>query len=421
MGKGGARGGNMQMNRRYIRLKSTSPRQLSIYFVVLVCIGIYWSGCTAPKDKSEIFSIPADSGMKIIGYVAGWRDPDIENIDASKLTHINYAFANVMDNRVVLQMPYDAPNLVRLNALKNKNPDLKILVSVGGWTWSGNFSDAALTPESRRQFAESAADLIREHNLDGIDLDWEYPGQIGAGNTYRPEDKQNFTLLLREVRNQLERMSDEEGRTGLDRYQLTVATGANEAYQQNTEMDKAQRYLDFINIMTYDFHGSWTPTTGHHTNLYESPLDTSGLSSRKAVEYHLDAGVPAEKLVLGVAFYARGWSEVSPVQNGLYQPYESDIPSVSYSMLAENFIDKNGYIRHWDDDAKAPYLWNQTKRIFYTYDDEQSLRYKTEYIKEQGLTGAMYWEHSHDVTETLLGALYDALLGNDERHAIGLK
>jgi chitinase len=411
----------MQMSRIYLTRKPTSIGLLFVCALSIVISGIYYSGCITAKEEYERISIPADSRMKIIGYVAGWGDTDIENIDASKLTHINYAFANVADNRAVLQMAYDAGNLVRLNALKNKNPDLKVLVSVGGWSWSGNFSDAALTPESRRQFAESVAEMIREHNLDGIDLDWEYPGQIGAGNTFRSEDKQNFTLLLREVREQIEEMSDAEGRTGVDRYQLTIATGANEAYQQNTEMDKAQRYLDFINIMTYDFHGSWTPTTGHHTNLYESPLDTSGLSSRKAVEYHLDAGVPAEKLVLGVAFYARGWSGVSPVQNGLYQPYESDIPSVSYSMLAENFIDKNGYIRHWDDDAKAPYLWNQTKRIFYTYDDEQSLRYKTEYIKEQGLTGAMYWEHSHDVTETLLGALYDALLGNDERHAIGLK
>ena len=186
----------------------------------------------------------------------------------------------------VLQMPYDASHLSRLHALKDINPDLKILVSVGGWSWSGNFSDAALTSESRKQFAQSVVDMIREHNLDGIDIDWEYPGQIGAGNVYRPEDKQNFMLLLRDVRRKLEEMSDEEGREGVDRYQLTIATGANGAYQENTEMDKAHKYLDFINIMAYDFHGSWTPTTGHHTNLCESSGDPSGMSALKSVRPH---------------------------------------------------------------------------------------------------------------------------------------
>ncbi len=370
---------------------------------------IVFISCTVTPTTDDVIIVDEGLRMKIIGYVAGWTEPDIENIDATKLTHINYAFANVIDNRAVLQMPYDASHLSRLNALKEHNPDLKILVSVGGWSWSGNFSDAALTSESRLQFAESVADLIREHKLDGIDLDWEYPGQIGAGNIYRPEDKQNFTLLLKEVRKQLDKMSVEEDRKGLDRYQLTIATGANEAYQQNTEMDKAQQYLDFVNIMTYDFHGSWTPTTGHHTNLYPSG-DPSGMSSVMGVENHLEAGVPVEKLVLGVAFYARGWKGVETVNNGLFQPYETDIPNVSYSDLAANYINKNGFIRYWDNDAKAPYLWNEAERTFFTYDDEESLKYKTDYIKEQSLTGAMFWEHSHDVTETLLGVLFENLL-----------
>ena len=121
-------------------------------------------------DESEIDEVPADSRMKIVGYVSGWSDPDIENIHAEKLTHINYAFANVINNRPVLQRGYDASNLSRLNALKARNPDLKILVSVGGWTWSRYFSDAALTPASRLEFAESVTGMIREHELDGIDL-----------------------------------------------------------------------------------------------------------------------------------------------------------------------------------------------------------------------------------------------------------
>ncbi len=384
-------------------LKTACPLLLVIPFLIV------FISCTVPPTTDDVIIDDEGLRMKIIGYVAGWTEPDIENIDATKLTHINYAFANVEDNRAVLQMPYDASHLSRLNALKEVNPELKILVSVGGWSWSGNFSDAALTTEYRQQFAQSIADMIREHNLDGIDIDWEYPGQIGAGNVYRPEDKQNFTLLLRDVRRKLEKMSDEEGREGLDRYQLTIATGANEAYQENTEMDKAHKYLDFINIMAYDFHGSWTPTTGHHTNLYESAEDPSGMSALKAVQHHLEAGIPVEKLVLGVAFYGRGWSGVAPVNNGLYQPYETDLPGTSFSDIVVDYINRSGFVRYWDDDARAPYLWNEAECTFITYDDEESLRYKADFIKEQGLTGAMYWEHSHDVNETLLGVLYKEL------------
>jgi len=397
---------------RYAGTVAIPAACITLMCILLVSCSVLTTKQDEHIDESEITEVPADTRMKIIGYVAGWGGTDIENIDATKLTHINYAFANVIDNRVVLQMPYDASNIARLNTLKNKNPDLKILVSVGGWTWSGNFSDAALTPEARLQFAESIVDMIREHNLDGIDLDWEYPGQVGAGNVYRAEDKQNFTLLLRAVRKKLERMSDEEGRKGFDRYQLTIATGANEAYQRNTEMDKVQRYLDFINIMTYDFHGSWTPTTGHHTNLYPSG-NSFGMSSDLGVKIHIEAGVPVEKLVLGVAYYARGWAGVGADNNGLFQRYETDLPSVPYADLAANYINKNRYIRYWDDDAKAPFLWNEAERIFYTFDDGESLRHKADYIKQQGLTGAMYWEHSHDVSETLLGVLYEELIGND--------
>lgn len=362
-------------------------------------------------DESELAEVAADNRMKIIGYVFGSRNPDIENIDAHKLTHINYAFANLIDNEAVLERSSDVSNLSRLNALKEKNPDLKILVSVGGWSWSGNFSDAALTPESRLHFAESVVEMIREHQLDGIDLDWEYPGQTGAGNVHRPEDKENFTLLLRAVRKQIDKLSDEKGRTGTDRYQLTIATGSNRFYFEHTEMDKAQRYLDFINVMAYDFHGEWTPVTGHHTNLFPSGGEAQRNSAVNAVNLHLEAGIPVEKLVLGVAFYGRGWAGVNPVNRGLFQPYEESLPGVGFGDLKAGYIDRNGFQKFWDDEAKAPYLWNEEERIFYTYDDEMSLQYKADYIKSEGLTGVMYWEHARDPDEILLGVLYNELLG----------
>lgn len=365
-------------------------------------------------DEGELAEVQADDRMKIIGYVFGSRDPDIESIDAAKLTHINYAFANIIDHKAVLVRPFDESNLKRLNALNEQNPNLKILVSVGGWTWSGGFSDAALTPESRLQFAESVVEMIRKYQLDGIDLDWEYPGQIGAGNVYRPKDKVNFTLLLRAVRKQIDILSDEEGKEGTERYQLTIASGSNRAYFEHTEMDKAQRYLDFINVMAYDFHGEWTPTTGHHTNLFPSVAEPQRNSAVNAVDFHLEAGIPIEKLVLGVAFYGRGWADVNSENNGLFQPYEQSLPGLGFGDLKADYIDKNGFLRHWDDEAKAPYLWNEEERIYYTYDDEESLRYKAEFIKLRGLTGAMYWEHSRDPSQTLLGTLYEELFGMEE-------
>ncbi len=349
--------------------------------------------------------------MRIIGYVFGAREPDIEHIAAGKLTHINYAFANVIDNELVLQES-DRDMLKRLNELKSINPDLKILVSAGGWTWSGNFSDAALTETSRAQFARSAAEMVREYGLDGIDIDWEYPGQPGAGNIYRPEDKQNFTKLLRAVREELDRMSDDEGHEGTDRYKLTIATGANQTYLDNTEMHRAHEYLDFINIMTYDYYGIWSETTGHHANLFPSAADPSTTpgSSARSVELHIEAGIPSEKLVLGVPFYARGWTGVDPENNGLYQPFEDESPNASFSELQQDYVNRNGFVRHWDEEALAPYLWNEEERVFYSYEDETSLHYKADYILEQGLSGVMFWEYSHDPDYKLLGLLHRRLI-----------
>ncbi len=358
---------------------------------------------TSCNDKDE-------DKKRIIGYVFGQREVDIDRLNPNLLTHVNYAFANVVDNEAKLMSSRDKEQIKRLNALKERNPDLKILLSVGGWSWSGNFSDMALTEETRNIFAESLTDLIVEHDLDGIDIDWEYPGQLGDGNRYRAEDKQNFTLLLKEVRDKLDAMSDEEGRKGIDRYKLTIASGANQAFLDNTEMDRAHAYLDFINIMTYDFYGAWSGTSGHHANLFPSELQPHGGSASLAVEQHVDAGIPVEKLVLGVPFYARGWSGLENEHNGLYQTFEKATESVPYSTLKEHYINKNGFVRFWDDAAKAPYLWNEDKLTLYTYDDEESLKHKAEYINESGMSGAMFWEFSHDDQQVLLEILERHLL-----------
>src|SRR4026208_953144 len=172
----------------------------------------------------------------IIGYVGGFRGLiSTDSIDVWRLSHINYAFIDIKDNRAWLHNEAtDSVNLRKLSELKKINPDLKILISVGGWTWSKNFSDATLTDTSTRNFALSAVDIVSKYNLDGIDIDWEYPGMIGDSNVYRPEDKQHYTFLFKELREGLDSLSSI---THL-KYFITTAVGGSQAYIDHTEMDK---------------------------------------------------------------------------------------------------------------------------------------------------------------------------------------
>jgi chitinase len=344
---------------------------------------------------------------RIVAYVFGAKE--IYAISAEKLTHINYAFALVSkDGEIVLNNASSPEHLAQLQALKAKNPKLKIILSVGGWG-ADNFSDAALTDDSREKFARSAIDLVRRYALDGIDLDWEYPGQPGPGIKYRPTDKENFTLLLKTVRHHLDLLSDERARKEVDRYTLTIASAAGE-YFRHTEMDKLHAYLDWINIMTYDFYTSGAKTTGHHTGLYRSlDADDSGGYAESSVKQHLDAGIPRKKLVVGAAFYGRSFAGVKPENNGLYQPYERYAGEYSYDALARDFLNKQGFKRMWDNSAKAPYLWNPDSATFITYEDGESLKAKAGFVKSQGLGGIMYWQHGHDPAEVLLSTIFEQL------------
>ncbi len=369
------------------------------YLLLLFLLSFF--SCQPQEVEADKTKIP---DYYIIGYVFGSKPVDPATIDAKRLTHINYAFADVVDNQVQSYLAHDEENYKALHSLKTINPNLKILVSLGGWGKSNGFSDAALTEESRATFVESAIDYLEANQLDGIDIDWEYPAQPGAGNINRPEDTQNFTLLLRDLRTAL----DQVGERDQTHYLLTIATAANERYLSLTEMDKAQEYLDFINIMTYDFAGDWSDTTAHQANLYPSIAGTgSSISASESVDLGGRGIIKIEKLVLGVPFYGRYWTGIDSTNFGLDQPSTGG-SGVGYHEIL-SYLDDGQYQRYWDEAAKAPYLYEPSTQKFLTYDDPETLGYKAAFIQEKGMAGAMYWQNGSDTTGTLLRALYGAL------------
>jgi chitinase len=343
-----------------------------------------------------------DIAPKIVAYVQGGSIPVV--IHPKKLTHINYAFGRIDGNRALLDRPGVADDLARLRALDKQNPQLAVMVSIGGWTADG-FSDAALTESSRHTFARSVVALLKQYDLDGVDLDWEYPGQGVAGIKYRATDKQNFTRLLKALREELDAGGAARVRAGKRRYLLTIAA-ADREYFDYVEMDKLHVYLDWINEMAYDFFNSLTATTGHHAALYRSefarPTDRTGDA---AVRQYLAAGVPASKIVLGVPFYGRGFAGVTPQNNGLYQGYEQSKDFDSFAELVESFIDKRGFVRYWDAGARSPFLWNSASRSFISYEDPQSLAIKRCYVRDMHLGGMMFWELSLDRNDELLDVI----------------
>jgi chitinase len=365
-------------------------------------------------------SMVGPSDKRIIGYFPAWgiyeRDFNIADIHADKLTHINYAFANVVGGECALGDPWadvekpmgddtaDTPlrgNFHQLQILKEAHPGLKTLISVGGWTWSSGFSALAMTAESRAKFATSCVKFMKDYGFDGIDIDWEYP--VGGGlDIGAPEDKQNFTLLLQELRTTLDSQGAADGDA---HYLLSIAAPAGPAIIANLEVGEIHAALDFINVMTYDFHGTWEATTNFNAPLFLSSTDPSPADVRAsfnvdaAVEAYLAAGVPADKVVMGMAFYGRGWAGVGPAGDGLYQQ-SSGAAQGKFAAGSFDYGELDAYLatytRHWHDEAKVPWLYDPATGIMISYDDPESIGLKADYVNERGLGGAMIWELSGD-------------------------
>jgi chitinase len=350
-----------------------------------------------------IFSlrVQAQSNKVIIGYVGGFRGlVNTAIIHPEKLTHINYAFVDIRNNRAWLHREAtDTVNFRNLVLLKKQNPALKILISIGGWTWSGKFSDAVFTDTSRQRFVTSAVDIIHHFDLDGIDIDWEYPSIPGLeGNVYRPQDKENYVLLFKELRRQTDSLSNITHK----KYLLSTAAGAFKSVVDHNDMGAAAQYLDFVNLMTYDFGGDHVAS--HHTPLYASKAYGAHNNSDEAVKLFEAAGVPADKLVLGVAFYGHS-SILVPGAKGLGDSVAKPARAGGYTAIKDSILKLPGFKVHRDHHAKADYAFNDSTLQFITYDDEWSVKKKCKYIKQQQLAGAMFWEYIDDPKNYLLDVM----------------
>lgn len=343
---------------------------------------------------------------RLVGYVTPQAQPS--RIEARRMSDAIFAFAQVKDGRVTLDEE-SASAFARLrDVVRQRNPRIKMLISVGGWG-VGGFSDAALTDSSRQRFAQTAVALLRTQRADGLDVDWEYPGHHEADIDWRPADRENFTALLTTLRQAFDRASREDAQA--PRHYLLTAALADGRYLDHVQLAAVAAQLDWINVMTYDFNNSLTSTTGHHAGLFRSAAsrDPHDRSTDGAVREYLAAGVPEEKIVIGAAFYARAFAAVRDRDNGRYQPYGRYLTTYDWPQLQASYIDRNGFRRYWDEQAQAPYLWNAQTRGFVSYEDPQSLRAKAAYVKAQRLGGVMYWEQSLDPDNQLFDALATAL------------
>lgn len=369
-------------------------------------------------------------GPGLVAYFAEWgvydRNYHVSNIPAASVDVINYAFAQVVNGEVALFDSYaaveksypgdswDQPlrgNFNQLAKLKASNPKLKTMISVGGWTLSGSFSDLAMTEASRQKFALSAVAFIKRYGFDGVDIDWEYP--VGGGEAAgRPVDKANYTLLLKELRRRL----DAQGALDGKRYLLSIAAPAGSDKIANLEVRAIGETVDWINVMTYDLHGSWENVTNHHAPLRRNPQDPTnaalGYTVDSAIAAYLNAGVPASKVVMGIPAYGHSWKG----STGLFKPATGAGPGsweagkLDYKDLVTRQASQPSlYQRIWDAAAQAPVqVAPSLNGLVVSYEDPQSLAAKIAFAREQKLGGFMLWELSGDVADT---SRADSLVG----------
>jgi chitinase len=334
---------------------------------------------------------------KVIAYTTS-SDSTISLYPLEKISHLIYSFLKLQNDTLTFHNERQEQVLHALVSLKKIHPHLKIMVSVGGWGGCASCSELFSTEEHRRTFARTAVDLFRKYQIDGLDLDWEYPAIEGyPGHPFSSSDRDNFTSLVKTIREEMD--------TGMI---LSFAAGGFEEYLENSiDWKKVLPQVDFVNLMTYDLVGGYSTVTGHHTPLGDNGSHVQSVT--KCVNWLLAHHTPPEKLIVGAAFYARVWENVPDTNRGLYQAGHFK-QGVAFRDFAQYFTDSSGYNYYWDRDARAPFQYSSTQKLFATFDDERSVKKKALFVRKNKLGGMMFWELAQDKERHgLVAVIYDAL------------
>lgn len=400
-------------------------KYIRIYISIIILAFIFSSFILNPKQENE-----NQTSIVVMGYYVPEKEYRPDQLPLNQLTHIIFSFTNIIDGEMKFRDQQTGEKLQQLVAQRRYHPHLKVMIACGGWGADG-FSDMAHTAENRKKFIKSVVAFNEKYKLDGLDIDWEYPSIPAAGTRARPEDKQNFTMLMKELREALNKLEREQV--------LTFASAGWKQYYENIELKKVMTYVDFMNIMTYDLVGGNAPFTGHHTalgliedkdiqgtpawkyaeqrkaNMKKHGTTYEPKSVEKIISYCIENGAKPEQLVIGAAFYGRAWKGVPSENKGLYQSNTGAHEGWSgYSQIRKEYEPNTNYKRYWDPIAKAPYLYSKKDSVFISYDDTVSVRLKTEFAMKKKLGGIMFWQLGIDTKDnnSLLNAIYDTSLKN---------
>lgn len=351
---------------------------------------------------------------RIVGYFPNWQIYDtklpykVKDVPFEQLTHIQYAFYLPQIDGTIKssddwadQVIFDGVNGGLKLVEEAHKHNVKVCVSIGGWTGSDNFPIIAADENKRKVFAHSVKEIILKYDLDGIDIDWEYPCYSEHNGT--PQDDENFVLLLKILRDTLNTFSEHK--------EISLAVPGNSYLGRYYKVNEFEQYIDFISVMTYDYTGEWDNVTWYNSPLYDDGQSSHG-SFDKGIQYYLSVGFPKEKINGGIPFYGRSFAGCDG-PNQEFSGVGSENGYISYRSCIQK-LNNEGYSYHWDDNAKVPYLTGNNEYI--TFDDTTSIRLKCEYIKDYALGGAMIWELSlgmlDDGTQPLLQTIYNVLNQN---------